>query len=155
MKIHQDIKLVLCYWGLLLFCGLLVVFFNSPEKINGYMLNKHIHTPNYKMSNALIIIIWAFRLFLDQPQQFSHGSKTTATDWHRSEWKEWAMTKWYNFCSRYPAFTLTSIYLRCASNISMLTVSTVGISDRVHSHWRLTSSNATKPPILAMASAPK
>lgn len=42
------------------------------------MLIKHSRTPNYKMSNALIIMIRAFRDFSDQPQQFSHGSKTNA-----------------------------------------------------------------------------
>lgn len=124
---------------------------------NGYMLIEHIHTPNYKMSNALISIIWAFRLFLDQPQQFSHGSKTTAkppgTEVNCSQ--EWAITKWYNFCSRYLAYTRISTYLRCASNIPMLTVSTAGISDRVHSHWRIISSNNTKSSTLAMASVPK
>lgn len=111
-------------------CGLLVWFFNSPEKINGYMLIKHIQTPNYKMSNALIILIWAFRLFLDQPQQYSHGSKTTAepTGTEVNEKSEQSLSG-TTFASRYLTFTLTSTYLRCASNISVLTVSTVGISD--------------------------
>lgn len=73
-------KLVLYCWGLVI-C--LFFFFNSPEKKktkkrNGHMLIKHSRTPNYKMSNALIIMIRAFRDFLDQPQQFSHGSKTNA-----------------------------------------------------------------------------
>lgn len=43
------------------------------------MLIKHSQTANYKMSNALITMIRAFRAFLDQPQQFNHGSKTNAT----------------------------------------------------------------------------
>lgn len=124
---------------------------------NVYMLIEHIHTPNYKMSNALISIMWTFRLPLDQPQQFSHGSKTTAkppgTEVSCSQ--EWAITKWFNFCSRDQAYTLLSAYLRCAGNIPMLPVSTAGISDSVHSHCRIISSNDTKSPTLAMASVPK
>lgn len=120
------------------------------------MLIKHIHTSNYKMGNALIIITGAFRLFLDQLQQFSHGSKTTAkpTGTEVNEKSEQSLSG-TTFASSYLAFTLPSTYLRCASTISVLTVSTVGISDRVHSHWRLFSSSDTKSPILAMASLPR
>lgn len=75
------------------------------------MLIKHIHTLNYKMSSALIIIIWAFRLFLVQPQQFSHGSKTTAKPTGTEVNEEWAIIKQYNFCTRYTAFTLFIYYL--------------------------------------------
>lgn len=49
------------------------------------MLIKHSRTPNYKMSNARIIMIRAFRAFLDQSQQSSHGSKTNAEATGRSE----------------------------------------------------------------------
>lgn len=41
--------------------------------------------PTIKEQNALIIMIRAFRAFLDQPQQFSHGSKTNAEATGRSE----------------------------------------------------------------------
>lgn len=108
------------------------------------MLTKHIHTPNYKISNALIIIIWAFRLFLDQPQQLSHGSITTAkpTGTEVNEKNEQSLSG-TTFALDTSLSQFYLLYLRCASNIFMLTVRTVGISDRVYSHWRLTSSNDT------------
>lgn len=72
-------------FGVFFVCFVLIAL-KKKEKINGYMLIKHSQTPNYKISNALITMIWAFRAFLDQPQQFNHGSKTNASG--RSEWKE-------------------------------------------------------------------
>lgn len=59
------------------------------------------------------------------------------------------------FESRYLAFTLTATNLRCPNKLSILTFRIVGISDRVHLHWRLFSSNNTILPVLAMASNPK
>lgn len=49
------------------------------------------------MSNASIITIWAFRVFLDQPQQFSRSSKTNAEATGRSKWKKQAATTWHGF----------------------------------------------------------
>lgn len=38
-------------------------------------------------------MVWAFTVLLDQPQQFSRGSKTNAEATGRSEWKKQAATR--------------------------------------------------------------